>query len=248
MWMERVKVVMGFLVLAAMFKYLASIDQVMRWNLLTRDRFLAAWMVLFGLAGLYLLGLLRLPGVKRDDPLGAVRLLIGAALVAFAISLAPGMFGGRLGELDAYVPAAGDTGSVIGGSSARGEQLQWMTNRYSDALAKARQENKLVLVAFTGYACTNCHWMQANMFTRPEIAAAMKEFVLVELYTDGADEASRQNQALEESKFATVAIPYYAIMTPDEKVVAKFPSLTRDPAEFLAFLKTPAPTASASLK
>jgi len=237
MWMERVKVVMGFLVLAAMFKYLASIDQVMRWNLLTRDRFLAAWMVLFGLAGLYLLGLLRLPGVKRDDPLGVVRLLIGAALVAFAISLAPGMFGGRLGELDAYVPAAEDAGSVIGGSSARGERLEWMTNRYSDALAKARQENKLVLVAFTGYACTNCHWMQANMFTRPEIAAAMKDFVLVELYTDGADEASKQNQALEESKFATVAIPYYAIMTPDEKVVAKFPSLTRDPSEFLAFLK-----------
>jgi thiol:disulfide interchange protein len=236
MWMERVKVVMGFLVLAAMFKYLASIDQVMRWNLLTRDRFLAAWIVLFGLAGLYLLGLLRLPGVKRDDPLGVMRLLVGAALVAFAISLVPGMFGARLGELDAYVPAAADTASVIGGS-ARGEQLEWMTNRYQDALAKARQENKLVLVSFTGYACTNCHWMKANMFTRPEVASAMRDFVLVELYTDGTDEASRQNQALQESKFATVAIPYYAILTPDEKVVAQFPSLTRDPAEFLAFLK-----------
>jgi thiol:disulfide interchange protein len=236
MWMERVKVVMGFLVLAAMFKYLTSIDQVMRWNLLTRGRFLAAWIVLFGLAGLYLLGLLRLPGVKRDEPLGVMRLLIGAALLAFAVSLVPGMFGGRLGELDAYVPPAADTASVTGGST-RGEQLEWMTNRYQDALAKARQENKLVLVAFTGYACTNCHWMKANMFVRPEVASAMREFVLVELYTDGTDEASRRNQALEEAKFATVAIPYYAILTADEKVVATFPSLTRDPQEFLAFLK-----------
>jgi thiol:disulfide interchange protein DsbD len=233
-WLARVKVVMGFLILAAMFKYLSAVDQVMQWNLLTRERFLAAWVVLFGMAGLYLLGFLRLEGVRPDEPVGLWRLLIGAALLIFSISLLPGMFGARLGELDAYVPAAAQAPGGAGGQSG----LVWMKNQYREALEAARRQNKPLLVAFTGYACTNCHWMKANMFTRPEIAAALKDFVLVELYTDGTDEASRQNQSLEESKFSTVAIPYYVILDPTEKVIATFPGLTRDPKEFIAFLQS----------
>jgi len=225
-WLERVKVVMGFLILAAMFKYLSAVDQVMQWNLLTRERFLAAWIVLFAFPGLYLLGFLRLRGVKPDEPVGLGRLLAGAALLVFALSLAPGMFGARLGELDAYVPAVATDGSL------------WMKNQYREALAEARRQNKRVFVAFTGYSCTNCHWMKANMFTRPEIAAAMKDFVLLELYTDGTDDASEANQKLEESNFSTVAIPYYAIVNPDEKAVATFPGLTRDAGEFLRFLRS----------
>ena len=224
-WLERVKVVMGFLILAAMFKYVSAVDQVLQWNLLTRERFLAAWIVLFAFPGLYLLGFLRLPGIRPDEPVGLGRLLAGAALLVFALSLAPGMFGARLGELDAYVPAVATDGS------------QWMKNQYREALEEARRQNQRVFVAFTGYACTNCHWMKANMFTRPEIAAAMKDFVLLELYTDGADEASLSNQKLEETRFSTVAIPYYAIVDPDEKAIATFPGLTRDSGEFLRFLR-----------
>jgi len=175
-WLPRVKVVMGFVVLAAMLKYVASVDQVMQWNFLTRERFLAAWVVLFAMAGLYLLGFLQLEGVSKDEPLGLGRLLTSALFLAFAISLVPGMFGDKLGELDAYVPLPAESSS--GGS---GFSLAWMKNDFHGALDRARRENKLVLVNFTGYACTNCHWMKANMFTRPEIAAAMKNFVLVEL-------------------------------------------------------------------
>ena len=69
-----------------------------------------------------------------------------------------------------------------------------MKNDLQGALARAKSENKRVFVAFTGYACTNCHWMKANMFTRPEMAEAMSQFVLVELYTDGTDAASDTNQ------------------------------------------------------
>src|SRR6266536_5595940 len=79
--------------------------------------------------------------------------------------------------------------------------------------------------------------MKANMFPRPEIAAAMKEFVLVELYTDGTDAASDENQKLQLDLFKTVAIPYYAIVDSDGKVVASYPGLTKEPAEFLAFLQ-----------
>ena len=96
----------------------------------------------------------------------------------------------------------------------------------------------MVLVNFTGYACTNCHWMKANMFTKPEVSAVMKNMVLVDLYTDGTDAASESNQKLEEEKFQTVAIPYYVLYDGNQNVVATFPGLTRKPEEYLAFLNT----------
>ncbi len=71
-WLSRVKVVMGFLVLAAMLKYLYSLDAVLQTGFLTRERFLAAWVVLFAMAGFYLLGFVRLPGISRDAELGVV--------------------------------------------------------------------------------------------------------------------------------------------------------------------------------
>jgi len=239
-WLARVKVVMGFIILAASLKYLSSLDQVLQWGFLTRERFLAAWIVLFSLAGLYLLGFLRMEGVKSDEPVGLGRLLSGMAFLIFAVSLLPGMFGGKLGDLDAYVPISDTQTSTIagglGGSTAGEGNLVWMKNQYRAALDRARAEGKVVLVTFTGYACTNCHWMKANMFTRAEIAAVMKNFVLVELYTDGTDAESEANQKLQLAKVQTVAIPYYAIVDPDEKLLATFPGLTKDSAEFLAFL------------
>jgi thiol:disulfide interchange protein DsbD len=116
----------------------------------------------------------------------------------------------------------------------------WLKNDLAAALDQARREKKLVLVNFTGYACTNCHWMKANMFTRPEIAGVMRNMVLVDLYTDGNDAASQANQALENGEFHTIAIPFYVIYSPEKKVIATFPSLTRDPAKYLAFLNTKA--------
>jgi len=236
-WMMRVKTVLGFVILAAALKYFSNVDQVMHWNVLTRDRFLAAWVVLFALPGLYLLGFLRMEGIKPEEPLKTGRLVAGMAFLAFALSLLPGMFGGRLGELDAYVPAAQE-GAGLGSGGAGEGKLPWLKDQYQEALAKARAENKLVFVNFTGYTCTNCKWMKSNMFPRPEVSAALREFVLVELYTDGSEGVSEANQKLQETKFATVAIPFYAIVDADEKVVASFPSLTRDTAEFLAFLRS----------
>jgi thiol:disulfide interchange protein len=231
-WLVRVKVVMGFVLLALMFKYLSNIDQVLQTNLLTRERFLAAWFVLFTMPGLYLLGFLRLEGIEANERVGTARLLLGCGFLILALSLVPGMFGAPLGELDAYVPAPS---ASIGGSSQAG--LVWMKDQYREALDRGKQENKLVLVTFTGYACTNCHWMKANMFPRPEIFAEAQNMVLVELYTDGGYRVSEENAALEDSKFQTAAQPFYALMDGDENVVATFDRSTRDAAEFLAFLK-----------
>jgi thiol:disulfide interchange protein DsbD len=235
-WLARVKVVMGFIVLAAMLYSLARVDQVLQWNVLTRERFLAAWIVLFAMAGLYLLGFVRLEGIAKDEPMGLGRLLTGMVFLIFAITLVPGMLGGKLGEVDAYVPVA--SGGSGGGGAAGEGGLVFMKNQYREALEQARREGKLVFVTFTGYACTNCHWMKANMFTRPEIGGALKNFVLVDLYTDGTDAASEQNQQLEQTKFQTIAIPYYAILDPDGNAIATYPGATRDAAAYLAFLRT----------
>jgi len=229
---------MGFVLLAAMLKYASNIDQVLQLNWLTRERFLAGWFVLFALAGLYLLGVLRLEGIDEGDRLGIGRLLVASVLLIFAFSLLPGMFGAPLGELDAYVPAASGGGLLSNRTSAE-PGLVWMKNQYQQALDQARAEKKLVLVTFTGYACTNCHWMKANMFPRPEIAAVAKNMVLVELYTDGTDKESEENQKLEDEKFASNSMPYYAILDPDGNVVAGFAEgMTKDTKVFLTFLTT----------
>ena len=190
-WMARVKVVMGFVILAASLKYLSSLDQVLQLGFITRERFLAAWIVLFAMAGLYLLGFVRLEGIKPDEPMGLGRLLSGVALLIFAISLRARHVRRQTRRSRRLCPprhpVARASVACGGGESA----LVWMKNQYREALDRARREGKLVLVNFTGYACTNCHWMKANMFTRPEIAAAMKNFVLVELYTDGTDRSPK---------------------------------------------------------
>jgi thiol:disulfide interchange protein len=244
-WLARVKVVLGFIILAWALKYLSSIDQVMQWNVLTRERFLAVWFVMFLLPGCYLLGWLRMEGVRSDETVGVGRTLAGAVFVIFAVSLLPGMFGARLGELDSFVPLASEAReNAAGGPVAAG----WIKNDFSAAAARARDEGKLIFVSFTGYACTNCHWMKANMFSRPEIAEALGNYVLVELYTDGTDAVSERNQQLQEQKFGTVAIPFYAIMDTDQRVVSTFAGLTRKAPEYLTFLRTGAAQTAARVQ
>ncbi len=242
-WMVRVKVTMGFLVLAASVKYLSNVDQVYQWWILTRERFLAIWIVLLALAGFYLLGRLRIGdagGESAGESIGLGRLALGGLFLILAVSLIPGMFGGRLGELDAYVPPPEYSGLPLAGgvAGAASSQNRWLKDDYQQALALAQQTGKPILLSFTGYACSNCHWMKANMFTKPEIAETLDDLVLLELYTDGTDQASEVNQQMQLEKFGTVAIPFYAIIRPDESVVAQFPGRTRNTGEFRAFLSS----------
>jgi len=241
-WLARVKVVMGFVIIAAALKYLSSLDQVLQWGFLTRERFLAAWIVLFGMAGLYLLGFVRLEGVKADENMGLGRLLTGMAFLIFAVSLWPGMSGGKLGLFDAYVPAAESSASA-----SSGDGTVWLKDRYRDALDQARREHKLVFVDFTGYACGNCHWMRANILSRPEIAAVLKNFVLLELYTDDLSATDKANAKLQQDKFGTIENPFYVILDPDEKLIDKWNGLTRDAPAYLAWLqKVPQPSAASA--
>ncbi len=235
-WLSRTKITMGFLIIAVGVKYLSNVDQVYQWHVLTRERFLAIWIVLFSLAGLYLLGLLKIDE-GDSGPVGLGRLAAGGALLALAVSLIPGMFNARLGELDAYVPSSEYSGMRLAGGSAGADKEHWLKDDYAGALAKAKQENKNVLLFFTGYSCTNCKWMKTNMFPRPEIAKAVEGLVVVELYTDGVDDATDANQALQLERFKTVAIPYYAIVSPDGKTLGAFPGRATDAQQFLNFLE-----------
>ena len=237
-WMVRVKIVLGFIVLAVMLKYLSNVDQVLQTHWLTRERFLAAWIVLIALPALYLLGWLPMEGIKREDRVGVSRALVAALFLIFSISLVPGLFGAPLGDLDAFIPEAGSSSAGLLPSNGQIQAGNYFKNQLDAALTAAREQNKLVLVNFTGYACTNCHWMKANMFPRPEIQAALKDLVMVDLYTDGTDAESEKNQRLEDRKFGTASIPFYALMDADQNVIATFPQLTRNPREFLAFLET----------
>lgn len=94
-----------------------------------------------------------------------------------------------------------------------------------------------MLIDFTGYTCTNCRWMEANMFPRADVRRELDRYVRVRLYTDGDGEMYRKFQSFQEETFGTVALPYYAVMSSDGRPLVSFPGLTRKPTEFIAFLQ-----------
>jgi thiol:disulfide interchange protein DsbD len=206
-----------------------------QWHLLTRERFLAVWIGLLLLDGLYLLSLLRLED-EPEEKVSLGRLAVGGAMIIVAVSLIPGMFGGHLGELEAYIPPVEYSGVQFAGA-AKADKPDWIKDDYAAALTKARAEGKPLFVSFTGYSCTNCKWMKTNMFPRPEIAGRLKDFVLLELYTDTLDESvADANQRMQQERFRTVAIPFYAILDERENTVARFEGSTKNEDEFRRFL------------
>lgn len=233
-WLNSVKVVMGFLEIAAAMKFLSNADLVWGWGIFTREVVLATWVAVAVLLTIYLLGKFRMLNDSPVERIGAVRVMSALVCLAIGFYLLTGLFGRRLGELESFLPPATE-GSIASGT-ASGE-LAWITNDYEGALAEARRENKLVLIDFTGYTCTNCRWMEANMFPKDEVRRVMKQFVRVRLYTDGEGEIYERHQRLEQEKFGTVALPYYALVDTDGNAVASFPGLTRNVEEFLAFLR-----------
>ena len=234
-WLNSVKVLMAFLEIAAAMKFLSNVDLVWGWGLFTRNLVLVSWVIIAALMAAYVLGLFRFP---HDSPVrrrGPVRYATTAACLGLGIWLATGVAGQRLGEIEAFLPPAPE--DMREGAAAGPEGLPWIMNDYDKALARGKQEGKRVFVDFTGYTCTNCRWMEANMFPREDVREELRQFVLVRLYTDGEGGIYERQQALQQAKYKTVALPYYAVVDPDGAAVGSFPGLTRDPARFLAFLK-----------
>ena len=230
-WMRTLRILIGLLEVGAAIKFMSNADLVLRWGVFTRDVVLIGWAVL-ALAGAAYLG--RNFGAKiRRRELRPLELAPIAAAIFVAAWLASGLGGRPLPQVEAFLPPAVPTALA----SSNGEAPVWMLNDYSAAQTAARSAGKLVFVDFTGYTCTNCRWMEANIFSRPDVSAELGRFVLSRLYTDGDGEIYERQQAFQEKTFGTVALPLYAVVDADGKVRATFSGLTRNPADFIAFLR-----------
>ncbi len=247
-WLNSVKVVMGFLEVAAALKFISNVDLV--WSSLfkssasamnygtifTREVVLVAWVLIAIAIGLYILGVFKF---KLDSPvkkITPVRIIVSILFFALGVYLTTGVLGKKLGELESFLPPknAESPLNILGDKDA---ELKFIKNDLKKALELAKKENKKVFVDFTGYTCTNCRWMEANMFTRPEVKQEMEKYILVSLYTDGEGEIYYQQQQFQEKTFQTVALPFYAIFDSSGKPIDTFPGLTRNPQEFIDFLR-----------
>jgi thiol:disulfide interchange protein len=234
-WMNSVKVAMGFLEVAAAMKFLSNVDLVWKWGIFTRDVVLAIWIAIGVVLSVYLLGKFQLSHDSKPERLGAFRMFSAVISLAVSFYLLTGLFGAKLGEIESFLPP--DLGNsstrLLGGGN---DEPTWILNDYNAGLAKAKAENKRVFIDFTGYTCTNCRWMEANVFPKKEVENELNKLVLVRLYTDGEGEAYERQQQMEQDMFGTVALPYYAVVDGDGKTVASFPGLTRNVTEFVDFL------------
>ncbi len=230
-WLLAVKAAMGLLELAAAMKFLSNVDLVWGWGIFTRDVVLVVWILVAGVLVLYLAGAIRLGYAPRLRRPGLARLLAVAGGIVLGVWLASGLAGSRLGELEAFLPPDDLAGAHDGSN------LPWIVNDYDAALARARAERRPILIDFTGYTCTNCRWMEANMFPRPEVARELSRYVRVRLFTDGRGELYQRFQDMEQRLFGTVALPYYAALTAEGRPVVAFGGLTRSSDEFIAFLR-----------
>ena len=230
-WLIAVKAVMGIIELAAAMKFLSNVDLVWGWNVLTRPVVLVTWVALAAVLTGYLAGVLRLGPIPRLGRPGAARMALTGLSAVLAVWLASGVSGRRLGELEAFLPPADLTERTPEG------ELPWIVNDFDAARREARERNQRILIDFTGYTCTNCRWMEANMFPRPDVSVELARYVRVRLYTDRRGPPYQGFQEMEQSLFGTVALPYYAVMTPDGRAVLGFGGLTRDPGLYIAFLR-----------
>jgi thiol:disulfide interchange protein len=212
-WLNSIKVVLGFIMLAFSFKFLSTIDSVYSLGILSRDIFLAIWIVLLALLGLYLLGKIKFVHDSELTHIGTFRLLLVIAVFAFMVYLITGLFGAPLKGMSSLLPpqetswfykkqivvdSKATTSSVFTLSPA--SEL-CSTPKYDDlfemppgltgyfdfeqGLACAREQGKPALIDFKGHACANCKRMEAKVWSDPEVLKRLREnFVIISLYAD----------------------------------------------------------------
>ncbi len=251
-WMNNMKVVMGFLEIAFALKFLSNVDLALGIGLLPRELFLASWIGMSALIVIYLLGLFRM---KLDSPverIGGMRVTFVMLFTVVTFYLLSGMNGNNLGLIDSYLPPPTDiynemiksddgtgNGAAVTASTekagAKEEQKEEMFLDYKTAIEYAKKVNKPLFIDFTGVTCTNCRYMEINMFSRKPIKERLDQFVKVKLYTDRKTDADRANKQMQQDKYNTVELPLYVILTPDEQKIATM-SFTNSEDDFRNFL------------
>lgn len=206
-WLNSVKVVLGFLELALGLKFLSVADQTYHWGILDREVYLALWIVIFSLLGMYLLGKIRFAHDTPQEHLSVKRLILSIIVFAFVVYMIPGMWGAPLKALSGYLPPITTQDFVVGqgassSASAQNVAADELPQRkyadflhlphgldgffeYNEALAYARKVNKPLFVDFTGHGCVNCREMEARVWSDPRVIKLLKEnYVIVALYAD----------------------------------------------------------------
>lgn len=206
-WLNSVKVVLGFIELAFALKFLSNVDLAYHWNWLDREVFLAIWIVIFGLMGLYLLGKIRFAHDSEVRHLSVFRTFFAIAVLAFVIYLIPGMWGAPLKSVSAFLPPSATqdfdlSSSVLtspNATMANAEPKKYAEifhergtpkgfdpyYDYEQALEASKQNGKPVLIDFTGWNCVNCRKMEANVWTDPRVKSLLNNaFVMAELFVD----------------------------------------------------------------
>ena len=213
-WLNSVKVVLGFIEVALGFKFLSVADQTYHWGLLDREVYLAIWIVVFSLLGLYLLGKLQF---KNDSPvkfISVTRLALAIAVFSFVVYMIPGMWGAPLKALSGYLPpmetqtirlgryapkTADGTLELQGTGKGDGKNAEQPRNKYNlkmplglpgyftleEGLEAAKAENKPVFVDVTGHGCVNCREMEQRVWSDPRVLDILRgRYIIVALYND----------------------------------------------------------------
>nr|MDA3819743.1 thioredoxin family protein [Candidatus Delongbacteria bacterium] len=280
-WMNSVKVVFAFILLAFSMKFLSNIDQANNLNILSRDLYLAIWIVLFTLLGAYLLGKIRFPHDTEIKHIGFFRLLLAIVSLSFAVYLVPGLFGAKLTSISAILPPQSaqkfelnNTGNSMPGESDIDDVL-CNEPLYSDFLEypngihgyfdyeQARQcaieQDKPLLLYFTGHSCSNCKKMQAEVWSNPEVIKIFNhKLIITKLYVDEryklAEEfwytsevdgkikktIGKMNMDRQIRDFEVISQPFYIMINPEtEAILTEKPmKFKTDPDVFIDFLKS----------
>ncbi len=260
-WLDTVKKVLAFLELALAFKFLSNADLVQHWGLLKREVFLGLWAVIsIGLA-LYLRGILLLPHDVKGSKISRVRKIFSDLTIVFSLILIAGIFPKNaylLKFLSGFPPPSSYSILAKPTDDNRGVHAN-VVNDYAKALVLAREQNKPILIDFTGWACVNCRKMEENVWTDPAVATYIKEnFILVSLYVDDKEMLPVEKRfkyiskagiekdinsvgdlwaTFQAENFNQVTQPLYVVMSPDQNLLSNPVGYTPDAQVYLQWLQ-----------
>lgn len=214
-WLNSVKVVLGFIEIALGLKFLSVADQTYHWGILDREVYLAIWIVVFTLLGLYLLGKIRFESDEPVEHLTVPRLTLSIAVFAFVVYLIPGMWGAPLSKLSGYLPPLTTQDFVLGQNSVNVQSsddtkaVSSFGEKYDlhlplglegyftleEGLAASKETGKPVFVDITGHGCVNCREMESRVWSDPRVLEMLRnDFVIVALYTDDKTRLKAEDQ------------------------------------------------------
>lgn len=250
--MNNIKVVLGFIELALSLKFLSVADLAYGWRLLDRETFLALWIAIFFLLGLYLLGKIKFPHDDDSDKVGVTRFFLATISIAFAIYMIPGLWGAPLKAVSAFAPPMNTQDFNLYENEVEAEYTD-----YEEGMAAAKRLGKPVMVDFTGFGCVNCREMELAVWTDEKVRSIMNdEYVLISLYVDDKTPLPQREEVMENGqkrilrtvgdkwsylqryKFGANAQPFYVLLDNEGNPVNGSYSHDKDIAKYVNFLET----------